>query len=70
MEVEDSSSDNHFKGDDPKKEVGHDYDFSFHHSIVPLLLGIRRVFSHLALGQYQLRLGDLQIQQKQSREVF
>ena len=35
MELEDSSSDNHLKGDDPKKEVRHDFDFPFHHWIVP-----------------------------------
>ena len=33
-------------------------------------LGSHTVFSHRALGQHQLHLGDLQIQQKQSQDGF
>ncbi|KAL1777641.1 hypothetical protein HispidOSU_005382, partial [Sigmodon hispidus] len=69
-EVEDSSYGNHLEGDDPKREVGHDSDFSSHHSTVPLSHGSHIVFFHLALGQHQRHLGDPQIQRKQSQEGF
>ena len=54
--------DNHLEGNDSKREVGHDFDF-----FSPFLLGSHTVFNYLALRQHQLHLGDLQIQQKQSR---
>ncbi|XFF78504.1 hypothetical protein AB1E18_004723 [Capra hircus] len=70
VEVEDSSPDNHLKGDDPKKEVRHDFDFPFHHWIVPPFSTAPQCSLRLALGQHQLHLGDLQIQQKQSQDGF
>ena len=62
-EVEDSSSDNHLEGDDPKKEAV---------TILtsPLLLGSHIVFSHLVLRQHRLHLGDLHVQQEGSQEGF
>jgi hypothetical protein len=42
--VADSSFDNHLEGDDPKREVGHGFDFFSHHSIVPLEHGSHIVF--------------------------
>ncbi|KAI4572611.1 hypothetical protein MJG53_006112 [Ovis ammon polii x Ovis aries] len=53
-----------------EKEVRHDFDFPFHHWIVPPFSTAAQCSLRLALGQHQLHLGDLQIQQKQSQDGF
>lgn len=63
VKLEDSSSDNNLKGGDPKMEVGHDLTSLSNTRQLHFI-----VFSHLVLRQHQLHLGDLQIQQMQSRE--
>lgn len=63
------SSDNPLEGDDPKKEVCRDFDFSFHGWRLARPLGSHVVFSRLALGQHQCVSGIFRLNRNKAGRV-